>query len=450
MTTTSTERSLPLPPGSFGLPIIGETISFLREKDFVQKRQQRYGQIFKTHVFGRPTVFMIGAEATRFLFANEKRYFSDGISNGVPPHTKVLMGTGSVVMQTGSEHQRQRKLLSQAFQPRALAGYVSKMEEITRSYLHKWECMGHLHWYSELRKYTLDVACKLLVGTEAAADSDFGEWYEAWGKGLLSIPIPLSWTKFGRALRCRQRLLERIEEIILERQQQPTPDRDVLGLLLQAQDEAGNSLSLPELKEQLLTLLFAGHDTLSSALSSLCLLLAQHPEVMEAVRAEQRRLGFEAPLTLEHLKQMTYLEQVLKEVLRVIPPTSGPPREVIESCEFNCYWLRKGWKVLYHPGLTHQDSSTYTQPERFEPERFAPERAEDKQKPMSYIPFGGGLRECLGREFAKLEIKLFATLLVRNYEWELLPGQTLDMVMLPTVHPREGLKVKFWRRVKCD
>jgi cytochrome P450 len=446
MITASTQQSLPLPPGSFGLPIIGETISFLRDPDFVQKRQQQYGQLFKTHLLGRPTIFMIGAEANRFLFANEKRYFSDGIAKGVPAHIKLLMGTGSVVMQMGDEHLRQRKLLSQAFQPRALAGYVSIMEEITRRYLHKWERIGHLTWYSELRKYTLDVACKLLVGKEAA-DSEFGEWYETWGKGLLSIPVPLPWTKFGRALRCHKRLLARIEKIILERQQQSTTGQDVLGLLLQARDEHGNSLSLQELKEQLLTLLFAGHDTLSSALSSLCLLLAEHPEVKEAVRAEQRRLGFFEPLTLEHLKQMTYLEQVLKEVLRVFPPSTGP-REVIEPCEFSGYLIPKGWKVFYHSGATHQDSRIYAQPERFDPERFAPERAEDKQKPMSYIPFGGGLRECLGREFAKLEMKLFAALLIRDYEWELVLGQNLAMVMLPTVHPREGLKVKFWRQVQ--
>lgn len=216
-----------------------------------------------------------------------------------------------------------------------------------------------------------------------------------------------------------------------------------MGLLLQARDQEG-SLSLQELKEQLLTLLFAGHDTLSSSLTSLCLLLAQNPKVIDALRAEQEQLGVE-PLTLDSLKQMTYLEQVLKEALRVLSPASGP-RKAIASCEFNGYLIPQGWQVFYHPTATHQDSSVYTQPERFNPARFAPSRAEDKQKSMSYIPFGGGVRECLGREFAKLEMKLFAALLVRDYAWELLPGQNLDMVMLPTPHPRDRLKVKFWRR----
>lgn len=156
------------------------------------------------------------------------------------------------------------------------------------------------------------------------------------------------------------------------------------------------------------------------------------------------QLGLDQPLTLV-LKQMTYLEQVLKEVLRLYSPASGP-RKVIKSCEFNGYLIPQGWQVFYHPAATHQDSSIYTQPEDFDPERFAPPRSEDKQKSMSYIPFGGGVRECLGREFAKLEMKLFAALLVRDYDWELLPGQNVDMVMLPTPHPRDGLKVKFWRR----
>jgi cytochrome P450 len=441
MTTTHVKRSLPLPPGSFGLPLIGETIGLLRDPNFVDKRYERYGSIFKTHLFGRPTVYMLGAEANRFLLTNENQNFSISW----PYSTKVLLGPASLSVQTGDVHQKRRKLLSQAFQPRALAGYVSSMADITRSYLHKWERLETLKWYPELRKYTFDVACKLLVGTDAATDSHFAELFEEWCEGLFTIPVPLPWTKFGRALRCRQQLLKRIEEIVLKRQQQPSSSQDALELLLQARDEDGNSLSVQELKDQVLLLLFAGHETLTSALASLCLLLAQHPEVLANARAEQQHLGFEEPLTLEHLKQMTYLEQVLKEVLRVIPPVGGGFREVLKPCEFNGYLIPQGWSALYQVGRTHKDSSVYTQPERFDPQRFIPERSEDKAKPFSHIPFGGGVRECLGKEFAKLEMKLFAALLIRQYEWELLPEQNLDMIMIPTPHPRDGLQVKFRR-----
>jgi len=435
----SHQRPLPLPPGNFGLPLIGETVSFLRDADFTDKRQQRYGTIFKTHVFGRPTVIMSGADANRFLLTNENQYFSINW----PHSTKVLLGPASLSLQTGDIHQKRRKLLSQAFQPRALAGYITKMEEITQSYLHKWEQMGTLTWYPELRKYTFDVACKLLIGTDAAADSHFGELFEEWCEGLFTIPLQLPWTKFDRALRCRQQLLAKIEEIVLQRQQQPNSNEDALGLLLQARDEDGNSLSLQELKDQVLLLLFAGHETLTSAIASLCLLLVQHPQVLTAARAEQQQLAFEQPLTLEDLKQMTYLEQVLKEVLRVIPPVGGGFRVVIQPCEFNGYRIPQGWSVLYQIGKTHKDGSIYTDPECFDPQRFAPERVEDKPKPFSYIPFGGGVRECLGKEFAKLEMKLFAALLVREYDWELVPEQNLDLVMVPTPHPRDGLQVKF-------
>jgi cytochrome P450 len=442
MTTTQTKPSLPLPPGNFGLPLIGETISFLRDPNFADKRHKQYGSIFKTHLFGRPTVMVIGADANRFLFSHENQYFSITW----PHSTKVLLGSASLAVQTGGAHIKRRKLLAQAFQPRALAGYTTTMENITHRYLEKWEQEGTLTWYPELRKYTFDVACKLLIGRDAASDSHLGELFEQWCKGLFTLPVRLPWTNFGRALRCREQLLAKIEEIIRQRQQQPESSEDALGLMLQARDEEGNGLSLQELKDQVLLLLFAGHETLTSAIASLCLLLAQHPEVLAAVRAEQQELATQEPLTFEQLKQMSYLEQVLKEVLRVIPPVGGGFREVIQECEFNGYTIPQGWSALYQVGKTHQDSSIYTMPEQFDPERFGTQRAEDK-KPFSYVPFGGGVRECLGKEFAKLEMKLFAALLVRDYEWELLPEQNLEMVSIPTPHPRDGLRVNF-RRLK--
>ena len=427
-----------LPPGSFGLPLIGDTLNFLRDSQFAKKRHQQYGNIFKTSIFGQPTVFMCGQEANLFVLSHENQYFVVSW----PPSTKALLGPLSLALQTGADHQNRRKLLYQAFQPRALAGYIEAMEDITQRYLEKWAQMSEFAWYPELRNYTFDVACKLLVGIDSGSEMPLGHYFETWCDGLFSIPFDVPWTLFGKAKNGRKLLLAELEKIIRDRQQGIPGGNDALGLLISARDDEGNSLSVEELKDQVLLLLFAGHETLTSAIASFCLLVAQHPDVMAKVRAEQQQFPPTEPLTLEQLKQMTYLEQVLREVLRLVPPVGGGFRTVINACEFGGYEIPKGWSVLYEINQTHQDAAVYPEPDRFNPDRFNSERS---AKPFSYVPFGGGLRECLGKEFARLEMKLFAARMIRECEWELLPNQDLNLIRVPTPHPRDGLRVKFQR-----
>ncbi|MDY7022665.1 MAG: cytochrome P450, partial [Cyanobacteriota bacterium] len=166
-------------------------------------------------------------------------------------------------------------------------------------------------------------------------------------------------------------------------------------------------------------------------------------DVFAKAQAEQQQLQLSEPLSFEQLKLMPYLDQVLKEVLRFVPPVGGAFRQVIETCEFNGYTLPKGWSVLYQIGRTHYDPSIYNEPDKFDPDRFFPERTEEK--PYGYLPFGGGMRECLGKEFAKLEMKILAILLLREYEWELLANQNLEMTVAPTPHPKDDLLVNFRR-----
>ncbi|WP_088889099.1 cytochrome P450 [Leptolyngbya ohadii] len=425
------------PPGQQGLPLLGETLAFFSDPDFARKRHQQYGPIFKTQLLGSPTVFLKGPEATYFVLIHENKYFVVSW----PPSVKKLLGPLSLALQSGEVHVQRRKLMAQAFQPRALANYLPAMEAISNEYLQRWTALETLTWYPELRNYTFDVACKLLIGLDQASQTELGHWFEIWTQGLFSIPVNLPWTQFGKAYRGRQQLLDGLEALIRERQQQADPGNDALGVLLQAQDEEGNQLSLEELKDQVLLLLFAGHETLTSALASFCLLLAQHPDVKARARAEQAKFAG-MPLTLETLKEMTYLEQILKEVLRCVAPVGGGFREVIETCELGGFTIPKGWKVLYEINLTHQDSEIFANPEQFDPDRFSAERSEDKVKPFSHVPFGGGLRECLGKEFARLEMKLFAAKLLQGYDWTLLP-QDLTMVVVPTPKPKDGLKVRF-------
>ncbi|MBW4505688.1 MAG: cytochrome P450 [Scytonematopsis contorta HA4267-MV1] len=445
MTSLLTQPTLPLPPGRFGLPLIGESVSYLRDPvGFIAKRQQQYGNIFKTHLFGHPTIALIGADAARFLFSND----GQNLEMTNTPNFEILLGVKSIGVQTGTAHQILRRQLFQAFQPRALENYAATMEAITYRYLQKWEQMGTLTWYEELKKYTLDIAYRLFVGVSTEDDESLEKVYEAWSEGLLTIPVRFPGSKFDKAVRARSELLARFDRLIDKRQQHPSSGQDVLSILLVAKDEAGNALSRADIKDNILGMLIAGHETLTSALTSLCQLLAQHPNVLEAVREEQAKLGFPKQLKPDTLKQMTYLEQVLKEVLRLLPPVvrSGS-RKVLQSCEFGGYSIPQTWDVYYQIPETHQDSEIYTHPELFDPNRFSPERSEDKQKIFSHIPFGGGIRECLGKEFARLEMKLFAALLVRDYAWELVPEQNLERTVLPFSRPRDGLKVKFSRRI---
>uniref|UniRef100_UPI00403F0335 cytochrome P450 n=1 Tax=Microcoleus sp. OTE_8_concoct_300 TaxID=2964710 RepID=UPI00403F0335 len=274
-----------LPPGTFGLPLIGDTLNFLQDSQFAKKRHQQYGPIFKTSIFGQPTVFVCGQEANLFVLSNENQYFVVSW----PPSTKALLGPLSLALQTGSEHQNRRKLLYQAFQPRALAGYIGGMENITQRYLQRWTQMSEFAWYPELRNYTFDVAAKLLVGIDNGSETALGHYFETFSDGLFSIPLDMPFTRFGKAKNGRKLLLAELEKIIRDRQQGTPGDNDALSLLISAIDDDGNCLSLEELKDQVLLLLFAGHETMTSAIASFCLLLAQNPDVMAKVRAEQQQ-----------------------------------------------------------------------------------------------------------------------------------------------------------------
>lgn len=430
-------KSLLLPPGSFGLPFIGETIDFLRDRDFGDKREKKYGPIYKTHILGRRTVVMVGPEANRFILQTHFDHFS--WRDGWPGNFQELLGK-SLFLQDGEEHKRNRKLLMPAFHGTALNNYFVTMVNTVHGYLKKWSKMRHLTLLPEIKQMTFEIASILLLGSKPGSQTALlSQKFTQLTAGLFTIPIKLPFTTYSKALKARDFLLNHIEEEIKEREKNPS--QDVLSLLIQTRDEEGNSLSREEIKVQALLMLFAGHETTTSMLTSLCMALAQHPDVLALAKAEQENLKEQGDLTIEQLKQMPYLEQVLKEVERKYPPVAGGFRGVVKSFTYNGYYVPSGWQVLYGIEKTHRDPRVYTNPTDFDPDRFSPERAEDKKMEYSLVGFGGGPRFCLGYAFAQMEMKIFASLLLRNYRWELEPNQDLSLNAIPSLHPRSGLKI---------
>lgn len=421
---------MPLPPGKTGLPLIGETLQFVLDPNFVQKRYQQYGPIFRSHILGRPTVFMVGAEAVEFLLSSHFDHFS--WREGWPDTFKSLLGR-SLFVQEGEEHRRNRKLIMPAFHGAALARYFATMEEITQAYLQKWEQQQNLKWYEEFKKLTFDIASQIFLGTNPGKDSDrLSQLFTTLTNGLFSLSN-LPGSRFRKAIAARNDLLNHLTTVIHQRQNNPTDD--ALSLLIQATDEDGNRLTLEEIRDQAMLLLFAGHETTTSMLTWFCLELARHPEVLQKARDEQPQ----GVVSLEQMSKMPYLDQIFNEIERLHPPVGGGFRGVIKSFEFKGYHVPAGWLAQYSILLTHRLPELYSDPDRFDPDRFQ----SGKQKPFSLIGFGGGSRICIGLAFAKLEMKLVAAHLLRNYHWELLPNQNLEAILIPTRQPKDGLRVSF-------
>jgi len=432
------------PPGSFGLPVIGESLSFIADPyHFVNQRYRKYGPIFKTNIIGRPTVVMVGPKAVEFVLSSHMEHFS--WREGWPDNFKKLLGE-SLFLQDGEEHRRNRRLMMPALHGPALVNYVDAMNDITSTYLKKWEEKKEFTWFEEFKQLTFDIASQLLLSINAGADNArLSKLFKHLTDGFFAVnPLPLPFTKLGKALIARNQILDYVGKVVQERQQHP--GKDALSLLIQAKDEDGNSLSEKELVAQAILLLFAGHETTTSMLTWLCVELARHPEVQQRAREEQLQLASKGNLNLEQLGQMPYLEQVLYEVERMHSPVGGGFRGVVKEFEFNGFHVPAGWQLLYSIFVTHRLEEIYPEPERFDPDRFSPQRQEHKQYPFSLIGFGGGPRVCIGVAFAKMEMKIVAAHLLRSYDWEILPNQSLETVRIPTNRPKDGLRVRFQPR----
>ena len=216
-----------------------------------------------------------------------------------------------------------------------------------------------------------------------------------------------------RALKSRSNILSSLDQIIASAEDR---NESALTLMLETEVE-GEKLAVEEIKDQLLNLLAAGHETLASGLTSICLVLGKNPSLKEQIKKEGEE----------------YQTKLIKETLRQYPPVAGGFRRIIEDCSFNGYNFPKDWGLIYEIKETHY--SDFLQPEQFDPERF-----QNPRNPYGFIPFGDGERRCLGERLAYLEMKLFTQYLV-NYNWEILPKQDLTIQTTPFPHPKDNLKV---------
>ena len=216
-------------------------------------------------------------------------------------------------------------------------------------------------------------------------------------------------------------------------------------MLVAARDEDGNRLSAAQIMDHLLTLFVAGHETLANALTWACYLLAQQPQVTSKLLSElDEQLGGQPPSPAD-LERLPYLEQVVKEVLRIYPPAASLSRIVREPFDWKGYAFQAGDIVMYSPYVSHRMPEQFSDPEVFRPERFDPVSGE-KHPPGAFIPFGAGPRTCLGAPFAMMELKTVLAMILQRFRLALVPNQRVEATVRTTLQPRYGLLMRPYLR----
>ena len=434
-----------LPPGRMGLPLLGETLPFVRDPfGFLQARRRRYGNVFKSNVVGRKVVFVAGTEGA------EAFYNTENISREkAHPFLLVDMFGGiNFEMYDGPRHFALKSIAIRAFDHAAIARYLPDMQRLAESTLKRLAGAGEFSATFELRRLAIEAICWNLLGLPPGPDteaitSDYGTLLA----GLAApVPVAIPGTTYGRARAARGRVLDRIDRVIAERRAHPRSDG--LSRLLTDTASDGGTYTDEEARLEAHHIVIAGF-IVYALMAEVVRQLAQQRRLRERCLAEIRQHAPEGPLTMEALGRLETSTNVVREAKRfvpLVPLAFGRARR-----RFRCggHEVPAGWAVYLALYLNNRDPDIYAEPDRFDPDRFGPDRAEHLKHPMAFIPQGAeppNGHRCLGLDYSTFLVLVFLTLLGRGYDWEL-PPQDLeyDWKKRPP-EPRDGLRVMLRTR----
>jgi cytochrome P450 len=441
----------PFPPGETRFSIRRTRGFALNPLALLLDGYERFGPVFTMRVFHGNTVFMIGPEANHYMTVSHASNFR--WREGHMGDLMALLGDGLLTID-GEFHRRSRRIMLPAFHHEAIAAALQTMNaEIDRA-LDRWYDGARIDVYHATRRLALRIALGALFGLDpdaAGARTDMARKFEQglgfWARDYWLQVLRGPGTPFARMQAARRALDGVIFDEIARRRRTGERGPDVLSLLIDATDDEGERLSDRQIRDEVMTLLFAGHDTTTSTIGFMSYELARHPEVAAALRDEQDRvLGGERPDAEALMSgRLELLEMVQDETLRMYPPAWIGARKSIESFEFAGQTVPGGAYVNYSSWVSHHLPHVFPEPDEFRPERFTPEAKAALPK-GAYVPFGGGSRICIGMRFGQLEVKAIASALLRRFDFELEPGYELRIRQMPTIGPKHGVPLIVHRR----
>ena len=438
-------------PGPQGLDLLSSTAKFARDPiAFFVSSYQRYGSAFRLQAFDFNLTVMLGPQAHRAVFYDH----ADKLSARMGYSLLLPLMDDALPVSDGAHHAQQRRLIQPAFHHGRVGRYLEIMQQQAEACMASWRDGDVIDVNEASRRMTLQIICSAILGVDIGQDYEamahtithtFDYYTQPGARKLFKIDLPFM--DYGRSKRARTQLDGLIFKQIRERRANPIKSDDVLSWLIEAQDEDGTMLSDQSIRDQLLMLIYAGHDTATCSLTWALDLLARHPKIAQLLMEEIRAHGASAlsrAITMNSLREMSYLDMVLSEVLRLYPSVWIGMRGVTQDFEFDGRVIPAGSRVMYSPGASHRLPQYFEEPLTFDPQRFSSER-KGNIVPNSYVPFGGGARLCIGMPFAIAELKVLLIALLGRFRFEPVSDKPVKLRYNPTLAPRGAVMLRLRR-----
>ncbi|MBI2388035.1 MAG: cytochrome P450 [Deltaproteobacteria bacterium] len=439
---------VPWAPGR--LPLLGHVVAYTRDPLALLLQASRLGRLVRLDFPWMQSMMVNDPDLIEQILVTDHRSF---IKDRFLQDLKRVLGDGLLTSE-GDFWLRQRRLAQPAFHKDRVAGYARTMVDCATREVSRWRDGEERDVHEDMMRVTLEIVGKTLFGADVTDRArEVAEGLEAvmaryvdpvatgvphWDK----LPTPLN-RRFHQGV---QRLDRLVRDLIAEHRagRQGDPG-DLLSMYLAARDEDGTGMSDQQLRDEVLTLVLAGHETTAIALSWTWMLLSQHPHVAEKLHAElDAVLGGRAP-TAADLPRLPYADRVIKESMRLYPPAWAIGREAARDVELAGVPIPKGTQLWIVQWALHRDGRWFEEPDRFDPDRWAGDLQRRIPK-YAYFPFGGGPRMCIGHAFATMEAVLLLATFAQRFRMDLVAGHPLKPLPAITLRPKHGVRVRLVRR----
>jgi cytochrome P450 len=418
---------------------------------FFQNLAAQYGDISYFRLGPQEAFFLNHPDYIKDVLVTNHQNFIKGLAL---QRAKRLLGEGLLTSE-GDFHRRQKRLAQPAFHRARIAGYATVMTDYALQTRERWHDGDTLDLSEEMMRLTLGIVGKTLFDADVVSDAkQVGEAMTVAMDLFNTITIPffellqkLPLPQFRRFDQAKARLDAIIYRMIAERRRRGEDRGDLLSMLLLAQDTEGDGgrMSDEQLRDELMTIFLAGHETTANALTWTWYLLSQNPEAAAILHEEiDRVLGGRVP-TFEDVSELKYTEMVVTESMRLYPPAWALGRIALEEHEIGGYFVPAKSLVLMSQFVMHRDPRYFSDPLRFDPDRWTPEARESRPQ-FSYFPFGGGPRRCIGEGFAWMEGILLLATLAQQWQMRLVPNHPVALKPVMTLRPKHGMRMTVTRR----